>query len=149
MIYSYSRIVRRAVALGAIALLTACQSGGMALPQGAASATRPAPGSISKNGCFGFTLAIIPHDRTTKPDQKVALYAWVVTHFIGFNHHCMGGLFKHAPMAAWTSNGGHFQPKQGFPVYFAASKVQVYTIQAKDQFRGQTLSAQDMVTVQK
>ena len=145
---SYSRIVHRAVALLAVVLLSACQSSGVTPPQGAALGTKSGPGAISKGACSCCSLAIIPINPKTHSRQKVALYAWIVTHWYGFRHHCMNGFYQHAPSATWQSNGGRFRPKHGFPVYFVDSKVGVYTIQAQDRYRGQTLDAKDTVTVQ-
>jgi hypothetical protein len=139
--------------LGAIVLLSACQSSGIAPPQGAGAQLKPAPGAIWNNvprGCFRNYYYISPSDPKIKPGQKVTLTDYIKG-YLPFNCKPFGPV---ALRASWQSSGGHLILIKGKAkskrVEFWASKPNVYTIYAQAHFLGpHTYHAQDTVTVQK
>jgi hypothetical protein len=131
--------------LGAIVLLSACQSSGMAPSQVAAVQAKSAPSAIANDVdpaiCPLPSGYISPKHPTIKPHQRKTLHSIAVT-WRWVQHRCVGYF---SPFdATWqSSKGGHLSSTHGTHVEFWAGKPNVYTVIAT----GFLFKAQATVTV--
>lgn len=124
--HSHAQTLLRVAALGAVVLLSACQSASTMPSVGATSRSQPAFGPLVK--CHP-TLWVKPEIAKAKPRQRVALQAILLYRGRAFVGCIVIG--TKTVLAKWTTNGGHLlnHPSQ-LLVDFWARKLASYQIVA-------------------